>query len=58
MLMAHPVMDPDQPGLQVSEDEVDDGQEGFGFIRIAALRDGMVGRNPVCEGWRRRSSRR
>jgi len=42
MLMAHAVMDPDQPGLQVGEDEVGDGQEGFGFVRITALGDGMV----------------
>ena len=42
VLMAHPVMGPDQPGLEVGKNEVDDGKRGFGFIRIAALGDGMV----------------
>jgi hypothetical protein len=36
------VMGPDQPGLEVGKNEVDGGKEGFGFIRIAALGDGMV----------------
>ena len=40
--MAHPVMGLDQPGLEVGKNEVDDGKNGFGFIRIAALGDGMV----------------
>jgi hypothetical protein len=28
-------MGPDQPGLEVGKNEVDDGKKGFGFIRIA-----------------------
>ena len=40
--MAHPVMGPDQPGLEVGKNEVDGGKKGFGFIRIAALGNGMV----------------
>jgi len=42
VLMAHPVMGPDQPGLEVDKNEVDGRKKGFGFIRIAALGDGMV----------------
>ena len=34
------MMDAAQPGLEIGEYEVNDGQEGFGDLRIAQLRDG------------------
>ena len=42
MLRADAVMNAGEPGLQVREDEMDDGQKLFGDFRIATLGDGMV----------------
>src|SRR5580693_2999020 len=42
MLRADPVMDTDQPRLEISEDEMDDGQELLGYFGIAAFGNGMV----------------
>ena len=42
MLRADTIVDAAEPGLQVAEDEVDDRQELFGDLGIAAFGDGMV----------------
>ena len=42
MLRADPVMDADQPRLEISEDEMDDGQELLGYFGIAAFGNGVV----------------
>ena len=42
MLRADPVMDTDQPRLEISEDEMDDGQELLGYFGIATFGNGVV----------------
>src|SRR5208282_4559316 len=42
MLCADPVMDTGQPCLEISEDEMDDGQELLGHFGIPAFRNGVV----------------
>src|SRR5450631_738557 len=42
MLRADPVMDADQPRLEVGEYEMDDRQEIFGHFRIATFGNGVV----------------
>src|ERR1700693_3355058 len=42
MLCADPVMDTDQPRLEIGEDEMDDGQELLGHFGIPVFGDGMV----------------
>ena len=42
MLRADPVMDTYQPRLEISEDEMDDGQELFGHFGIATFGNGVV----------------
>src|SRR5271169_4231537 len=42
MLCADPVMDTGQPCLEISEDEMDDGQELLGHFGIPAFGNGVV----------------
>ena len=42
MLRADPVMDTDQPRLEIGEDEMDDGQDRLGHFGIAAFGNGVV----------------
>src|SRR5665213_3625203 len=42
MLRADPVMDADQPRLEVGEYEMDDRQEVLGHVRIATFGNGLV----------------
>jgi hypothetical protein len=42
VLRADPVMDTYQPRLEISEDEMDDGQELFGHFGIATFGNGVV----------------
>src|SRR5664279_2808082 len=42
MLCADPVMNTDQPRLEISEDEMDDGQELLGHFGIATFGNGVV----------------
>ena len=42
MLRADPVVYAAQPGLEIGEHEVNDGQEGLGNLYVAPLRDGGV----------------
>src|SRR5271166_6017792 len=42
MLCADPVMGAGQPGLEIREGEMDDGQELFGHLGISAFGNGVV----------------
>src|ERR1700680_1465709 len=42
MLCADPVMDTDQPRLEISENEMDNGQELLGHFEIHTFRNGLV----------------
>src|ERR1700694_4953567 len=42
MLCADPVMDTDQPRLEISENEMDNGQELLGHFEIATFGNGVV----------------
>ena len=42
MLCANPVMDTDQPRLEIGEDEMDDGQELLGHFGISTFGDSVV----------------
>jgi hypothetical protein len=42
MLRADPVVDTDQPGLEISKDEMDDGQELFYYFGIPTFSNGVV----------------
>src|SRR5271168_20402 len=42
MLCADPVMDTDQPGLEIGEDEMDDGQELLAHFWIATFGNSVV----------------
>ncbi len=49
-------MDAGDPGLQVRENEMDDGQKVFGNLRIAECGDGVMAVAALL-GWRSRSNR-
>ncbi len=53
---ADAVMDAGDPGLQVRENEMDDGQKVFGNLRIAECGDGVMAVAALL-GWRSRSNR-
>ena len=57
MLRADPVMDTDQPGLEISKDEMDDGQELFGLLRDPHIQQWRGDRSRTFAGPRNHSNR-
>ena len=62
VLMAHPVMGPDQPGLEVGKNEVDDGKKGFGGrlppdVFKICVEDELRVAEPAWRWWLERGSR-
>ncbi len=53
MLVANAVVDPDQPRLQVGENQMDDRQVLFGNLWITTLGNSEVLIGPIQEKWRR-----